>query len=199
MDNKRLVRFSVSVMVALCIAAPVMAGEPTEQIKQTTDKILAILSDPAWKPPAKKQERRALVRKTVDERFDWEEMARRALSRHWAQRTPEEKKEFVRLFSDLVDQTYMDKVEGYTGEKVLYDGDSIDKDYGSVKVKILTTTNREIPVEYRVLKKGTAWLVYDIAIEGISLISNYRSQFNSILAKSSFKDLVEKLRAKSVQ
>jgi phospholipid transport system substrate-binding protein len=93
----------------------------------------------------------------------------------------------------------MDKVEGYSGEKVVYEGDSVDKDFGVVKVKILTTTNKEIPVEYRLRNKSGTWLVYDLSVEGISLINNYRSQFNSILVKSPFKDLLERLRAKSLQ
>ena len=189
----------ISFFLAFGMAAVALAGEPTQQIKQTTDKILAVLSDPALKPTAKSEERKKLIGKAVDERFDWEEMSRRSLARHWAQRTPEEKKEFIPLFRSLLEQTYLDKVQGYSGEKVSYEGDSVDGDYGLVKVKILTTTNKEIPVEYRLLKRGNNWLVYDISIEGISLINNYRSQFNSIITNSSYKELVQKLKAKAVQ
>ncbi len=199
MDTKRLCCIVTFFFVTFGIPFLARAGEPMQQIKQTTDKILAVLSDPALKPAAKSEERKKLIGKVVDERFDWEEMSRRSLARHWAQRTPEEKKEFIPLFRSLLEQTYLDKVQGYSGEKVSYEGDSVDGEYGLVKVKILTTANKEIPVEYRLLKRGNNWLVYDISIEGISLINNYRSQFNSIITKSSYKELVQKLKAKAVQ
>jgi phospholipid transport system substrate-binding protein len=178
------------------LSAPVLAGEPTDRIKQTTDKILSIVRDPALKNPSKAQERRRSIRKAVDERFNWEEMARRALGRYWAQRTPEEKKEFVRLFSDLVERTYMAKVEGYSGEKVQYEGETIDGDYAVVKVSIITQKNRNISVDYRLQKEGNEWLVYDISIEGVSLVNNYRTQFNSIILQSSYDDLVKKMKVK---
>jgi len=174
-----------------------MAGEPMQQVKQTTDKILGIVSDPTLKGSAKSEERKRRISSAVDERFDWEEMARRSLGRHWAQRTPDEKREFIQLFRDLLERTYLEKVQGYSGEKVNYEGDTVDGDYGVVKVKILTSSAREIPVEYHLIKKGTNWLVYDFSIEGISWINNYRSQFNSILTKSSFKELVQRLKAKA--
>ena len=173
------------------------AGEPTQQIKGTTDKIISILSDPLLKRPEKATERKALVSRTVDERFDWEEMAQRSLARHWAPRSPEEKKEFVNLFRDLLERTYLDKVDDYSGEKVLYEGETIDGAYGVVKVKIVTVKSKEIPVEYRAKKKGTDWLVYDISIEGVSLVNNYRAQFNSILVKSPFSELVKRLKEKT--
>ncbi len=126
-------------------------------------------------------------------------MARRSLARHWAQRTDEEKKEFIRLFGELLEQTYLDKVEGYSGEKVQYEGETIDGDYAVVKVKIITKKNVDIPVKYRLKKKGNDWLVYDISIEGVSLVNNYRTQFNSILSGSSYGELVKRLKAKATQ
>ena len=182
--------------LVLGIAVSAWAGEPTDQIKQTTDTILSILSDPALKAPSKAEERRRRIRNAVDQRFDWEEMARRSLARHWAQRTDEEKKEFIRLFGDLLERTYMDKIEGYSGEKVQYEGETIEGDYAVVKVKIITKKNVDIPVEYRLQKKGTHWLVYDVSIEGVSLVNNYRTQFNSIITGSSYADLVKRLKAK---
>lgn len=170
-----------------------------QQIKQTTDKILSILSNPALKSPAKSEERKRQISSAVGDRFDWEEMARRALAIYWAQRTPDEKKEFVQLFRDLLERAYMDKVQGYSGEKVIYEGDSVDGDYGLVRVKILTSAQKEIPLEYRLLRRGSNWLVYDFSVEGISMINNYRSQFNSILTKSSFQELLKRLKAKTVQ
>lgn len=175
---------------------PLVAGEPTEQIKQTTDKVISIVTDPALKEPAKADERRKLVRRAVDERFDWEEMARRSLARHWARRTEEEKREFISLFSDLLERTYMDKVEDYSGEKVLYTGESVEGAYGIVEVKILTATDVEISVKYRVQRKQNGWFIYDVLIQGVSLVNNYRRQFNNIILKSSYQELVNKLNAK---
>jgi phospholipid transport system substrate-binding protein len=189
-------RWAFLTLLILGVAIPVLAGEPEQKIKQTTDKILSIVTDPALKNPSRTEERRKLIRKAVDERFDWEEMARRSLSTHWARRTPEEKKEFVHLFSDLLERTYMSKVEDYSGEKVRYEGETIDRDYAVVKIKIVTKNNKDISVDYRLKKDGNDWFVYDISIEGVSLVNNYRTQINSIIAQSSYENLVKLLEAK---
>ncbi|MGZ3493102.1 MAG: MlaC/ttg2D family ABC transporter substrate-binding protein [Thermodesulfobacteriota bacterium] len=191
-----LIRTVLSLLFILSIAVPVLAEEPTEAIKQTTDKILAIVTDPALKAPSKTAESERLIRQAVDERFDWEEMSRRSLATHWAKRTPEERKEFIPLFSDLLERTYMKKVEDYSGEKVLYEGESKEGDYASVKVKIVTKKNKDISVEYRLKKEGNKWFVYDVSIMGASLVNNYRTQFNSIISQSSYENLVKRLREK---
>ena len=196
MKSASLFRWPVLLFLVLGVALPVLAGEPENKIKETTDKIIAILTDSALKNPAKEAEKRKLIRKAVDERFDWEEMARRSLATHWAKRTDEEKKEFVRLFPDLLEKTYLSKVEDYSGEKVRYEGEGTEGDYSVVKVKIGTQKNKEIPVEYRLMKMGNDWLVYDVSIEGVSLVNNYRTQFNSIIMQSSYENLVKKLKEK---
>ena len=196
MKPNRLYRWSFLIFLILGIAMPVLAGEPEEKIKQTTDKILSIVTNPALKNPAKEEERVRLIRSAVDERFDWEEMARRSLATHWAKRTPEERKEFVHLFADLLERTYLSKVEDYSGEKVRYEGETIDGDYAVVKVKIVTKKNKDIPVQYRLKKEGNDWFVYDVSIEGVSLVNNYRTQFNSIITQSSYENLVKLLKAK---
>jgi len=185
-------------LLILGTGVPSMAGEPTEQIKQTTDKILSILADPNLKNPARAEERKQSVRRTIDGRFDWEELARRSLAQYWAQRTPDEKEEFIQLYRELLARTYLNKVQDYSGETVRYEGESIEGNYATVRVRILTSKNTEIPVDYRVMKKGSNWLVYDISIEGVSLVNNYRSQFNSILQKSTYQELVKKLKDKSL-
>ena len=191
----------IALFLFLAIGLPVYgwAGEPTEKIKQTTDKILKIVTDPSLKHPSKAQERKRSIRNAVDERFDWEEMARRALARHWDQRADQDKKEFVRLFGDLLERTYLNKVEGYSGEKVQYEGETLESEYAVVKVKIVTQKNVDIPVEYRLHKKGNDWFVYDISIEGVSLVNNYRTQFSSIITQSSYETLVKKLKEKVSQ
>jgi len=173
-----------------------MAEGPTEDVRKTTDKIIAILTDPALKEANKADEKARKIRNAVDERFDWNEMAMRTLARHWKARTQKEKEEFVDLFGKLLERTYLEKVEGYSGEKVLYVDEKVEGDYGIVAVKIVTKQGTEIQVDYRLKNKGKEWRVYDISIEGVSLVNNYRKQFNSILTRSSFKDLMEKLRAK---
>jgi phospholipid transport system substrate-binding protein len=186
----------VSLFLAFLISYQAFAGEPTEQIKQITDRIISVLTDPSLKEPARAEERRKLIRSTADERFDWEEMARRSLARHWEGRTDGEKREFTFLFSDLLERTYMDKVEGYSGEKVVYEGETVEGNFGVVKVKILTAKDTAISVEYRVRRKENGWFIYDVSIEGVSLVNNYRTQFNSIILRSSYRELVKKLEAK---
>jgi len=191
-----LIRIILSVLFVLSIAVSSWAMEPMEAIKQTTDKILAIVTNPALKLPSQTVEREKLIRQAVDERFDWEEMARRSLATHWPKRTPEERKEFVPLFSDLLERTYMKKVEDYSGEKVVYEGETKEGDYATVKVKIVTKKNKDIAVEYRLKKEGNNWLIYDVSIMGVSLVNNYRTQFNSIISQSSYENLVKRLREK---
>ena len=199
----RLIRLSRAVFALItCFIvihgamAVTVAGEATEQIRETTDRLIAVLGDPALQDPARAQEKRQLIRAIADERFDWEEAASRSLARHWVQRTDQEKREFVALFSDLLEATYMDKVDNYSGEHVHYVGENTDRNYGVVQVKIVTTTDAEIPVEYRVKRRNDDWVVYDISVEGVSMINNYRTQFNSIILKSSYEDLVKRLKAK---
>ena len=181
---------------AICVSVPAMAGEPTEMIRKTTDKIIAIVTDPALQGPEKAADRKRLIRLAVDERFDWKEMSRRTLARHWRKRTEQEKKEFVDLYGKLLEQTYLDRVDGYSGVKVSYEGEKVDGRYGVVKVKILTEQETAILTEYRLKRQGNNWFVYDISIEGVSLINNYLTQFNSIIARSSYKDLIKKLKVK---
>jgi phospholipid transport system substrate-binding protein len=196
MKTSCLLKSMVVFFLVLGVNALCLAGEPTEKIRQTTDKILSIVTDLSLKDPSKAKEREKLIRRAVDERFDWEEMARRSLATHWAKRTAEERKEFVRLFADLLERTYMRKVEDYSGEKVLYEGETKDGDYVKVKVKIVTKKNKDIPVEYRLKKEGNDWFIYDVSIEGVSLVNNYRTQFNNIIVQSSYENLVKKLRDK---
>ena len=178
------------------LAAPAQAGEPTEQMKLTIDKIIDIINDPALKDPAKDEERRTRMRRVANERFDWREMARRSLAKHWQKRTDEEKREFVPLFTDLLEQAYMNRIENYSGDKVSYDDEKIKGKYSLVKVRIYTSKQTEIPVVYRLRKKGSQWLIYDLSIEGVSLVSNYRKQFDSVILSSSYGVLVEKLKEK---
>jgi phospholipid transport system substrate-binding protein len=168
-----------------------LAAGPMEEIKQTTDKILSVVTHPALRAPSEASEQEKLIRQAVDERFDWEGMARRVLATHWAKMT------FVGLFADLLERTYMKKAGDYSEEKVLYERETKEGDYATVKVKIVTQKNKDIPVEYHLKKKDSGWFIYDASIEGVSLINNYRTQFNSIVQQSSYENLVKKLREKA--
>ena len=196
MRSTYFTRSMFSLFLGMAIAVPVLAASPMDEIKQTTNKILSIVTNPAFKAPSKSEEREKLVRQAVDERFDWEEMARRSLAIHWAKRTPEERKQFVHLFADLVERTYLKKVEDYSGEKVLYEGEIKEDDYATVRVKIVTKRGEDIPVEYRLKQERDGWFVYDVSIEGVSLVNNYRIQFHSIISQSSYENLVKRLREK---
>jgi phospholipid transport system substrate-binding protein len=174
----------------------VYAGDPTNLMKQTIDKVIDILKNKELKKAEKTNERRVAIRKVVGERFDFEEMAKRSLALHWKKRTPEERKEFVPLFSDLLERSYIKKIEGYTDEKFLYTDEKIDVDYAVVNTRIITKRNVEIPIEYRLLNKNGKWEVYDVVIEGVSLVNNYRNQFNTIIRRNSYEELVKRMKNK---
>ncbi len=181
------------------------AGEPTVQVKQTVDAVMDILKNKDLKRPEKAAERKAKIRKVVDERFDFEEMSQRALALHWKKRTPEERKEFVALFSDLLESTYIKKVEKYESEKgigsekVIYGEEKVDGPYAVVKTIIVTSKEVQIPMDYRLLKEGAKWEVYDVVIEGVSLVNNYRNQFNNIIRTSSYQELLKRLKNKTLK
>ena len=178
------------------LATPAQAGAPLDQLKAQIDRVIKVLDDPELKKDARSSARRAAVRKVADDIFDFQETAKRSLARHWQPRTPAEKDEFVRLFADLLERSYISKIELYGGEKIMFLGDSVESDQATVRTKIITKGGAEVPVEYRMLKKGDRWLVYDVIIEGVSLVANYRTQFNKIIQTSSYADLVKKMKVK---
>lgn len=193
---KNFYRFLIIFFIILMNCAVSQAGEPTEILKTTTDQIIAILVDPELKGADQAQEKQRRIRKTVDEVFDWEEMSRRTLARHWAKRTDPEKKEFIDLYGKHLERTYRDRIGDYSGEKVLFQDEVIDGNYAGVKAKVLRNDRREIEVLYRLKKKDGKWHVYDISIEGVSLINNFRKQFDSIILRSGYGKLIEMLKIK---
>jgi phospholipid transport system substrate-binding protein len=177
-------------------AADAVAGPPTDQVRGSIDRVLQILSDPELKKEAKTGERRAAIRTVANEIFDFTEISQRSLARHWAPRSPAEREEFVRLFGDLLEHSYITKIEAYSGEKIQYTGEVTDGDQAVVKTRIVTKQGVDIPVDYRMFVKGARWRAYDVNIEGVSLVANYRSQFNTVIQRSGYPDLVGKLKAK---
>jgi phospholipid transport system substrate-binding protein len=184
----------LALVVAPGLAAPVQAGPPTDQLRGQIDRVLKLLEDPGLKKdePA----RRAAVRKVADDIFDFPETAKRSLARHWQPRSPAERDEFTKLFADLLERSYISKIELYGGEKIAYVNDAIEGDQAVVRTQIITKNGTQVPVDYRMLKKGERWLVYDVVIEGVSLVANYRTQFNKIIQTSSYTELVKKMKVK---
>jgi len=186
-------RFAMAMLVVTCLLVdPAWAGSPTDQAREYTDQVLKVLGDRGLTP----QDRRAAVRKLALEVFDVGETAKRALGRHWRGRTPAEREEFTAIFAEILEGTYVSKIDRYGGEQIVYTAETIDGDYASVKARILRKGGAEVPVEARMLRRGDRWQIYDIVIENISLVSNYRSQFNQIIRSSSFADLVRRLKEK---
>lgn len=187
-DMKHRVVVAAVVVVVAAVARLAAAGEPTDALKTRVDRVLQLLDEPG--------DRRADIRKLADEVFDWEEMSRRALGPHWKARTPEERREFAALFADLLERSYLGRVESGRGGKVLYTGESVTGDEATVRTRIVTSQRTEVPLDYRMHRRNGRWQVYDVNIEGISLVNNYRSQFNSVIQSSSYAALVERLRSK---
>lgn len=197
---KVLGAFVVAAALVVCGGAgDAYGGAPTTQVKMTIDRVLETLRDSELNQPSKSAERRKALRQIVGERFDFEEMSRRALALHWRNRTPQERKEFVSLFSDLLERSYVNKVESYTDEKVLYTEETVDGEYAVVKTKIVTKRNVEVPIDYRLLARNGVWKVYDVVIEGVSLVNNYRNQFNRIIRSESYGELVKRLKDKQAE
>jgi len=183
---------------ALLVAslAPVWAGEPTDQLKDSVDRVVQILEDPSLKAEGREPERRAAIRQVANTIFDFPETARRALGRHWLNLSEAARAEFVPLFADLLERSYIGRIEQYSGEKIKYVGDTTDGSAATVKTRLVTKTGEEVPVDYRMLLNGDRWRVYDIAVGGVSLVGNYRTQFNQIIQAASYDDLLKKLRAR---
>ncbi len=172
------------------------ASVAQEQLKSGIDTILAVLQDNGLKGEANTGKRRQVLRQAVNERFDFQKMSQLSLGRHWKSLSKEQKSEFSQLFSRFLESTYIAKIEAYTNEKVVYVKERVKKKKAQINTKIITDTV-EIPIDYRMYMKGSSqWMVYDMVIEGVSLVANYRSQFGQILDKDSFDVLVEKLESK---
>jgi phospholipid transport system substrate-binding protein len=192
---RSLLGIGLALTLALGPAAPAAwAGAPMEQLKAQVDRVLKLVDDPALRD--KPKDRRVAVRKIADDIFDFGETAKRSLGRHWAARTQAERDEFVKLFGDLLERSYISKIELYGGEKIQYVSDKIEGEHATVLSKLLTKTGTDVPIEYRMLRKGDRWLVYDVIIEGVSLVSNYRTQFNKIIQTSSYAELVKKMKSR---
>ena len=182
---------TIAAALLLLAGAPAWAG-PTDQLREYTDQVIKVLDDPSMA----RQDRRAAVRKIAHEAFDVAETAQRVLARHWQARTQAEREEFTQLFADLLERTYIARMDEYGGERIRYVSESIDGKLASVRARITTRNGTEVAVESRMNLRGDRWLIYDILIENVSLVANYRSQFDRIVRSSSYEELVRRLKTK---
>lgn len=194
----------IGTMILSC--PPTWAGVPTDQLKETLDQVIKVLTDTTLQAPEQKTERDKMLRSLVKGRLDELELARRALGPRWEERSNGEKEQFTAAFTDLLESTYLDKIDTYlkqskefSSDNIRYLGEKVGTRFAVVQTKVRINGNTEFPVYYQLKNQNGSWLVCDIAIEGISIVKNYRVQFDEILARSSFTDLLAQLEAKKQQ
>ena len=190
---------ALAAWLLLASANPASMATPTEVIRVAVEQVAQVAEDADLGRPAAAERRRIEIRRIAENLFDFQEMARRSLARHWTDRTAEQRDEFVRLFADLLERVYFGKLENYSAERMVYVGETVDGDYATVRSKILTGRKGELPIEYRLHLVSSRWAVYDVLIDGMSFVSTYRAQFNRVIQTSSYDDLVQKLRTKELE
>jgi phospholipid transport system substrate-binding protein len=171
---------------------------PVDLVKSSVSQVLAAVQSQAA-GGSESARHRAEIRRVADGLFDFNEMARLTLSRHWSAQSPGDQDEFVRLFTALLERCYLSTIENYAGERITFLGESIDGSYAQVRSRITTNRRTEISIDYRLIDRGDRWEVYDVVLDNVSLVSNYRSQFNSIIRTSSFGELLTRLRNKQIE
>jgi phospholipid transport system substrate-binding protein len=187
----------LSLSLLMFFAKPVMsmAGAPTDQIKATVDKAIVLLKE-SRHIPAATTDRRDQLKQILFTRFDFSEMARRALGAHWRRRTASEQEEFVQLFTELLERQYAGIIESYTDEKIVYVGERMDGAFAEVNSKVFTARGQEFSINYKAQLVGQDWKVYDVIAEDISMVNNFRSQFSRVISSSSYEELVRRLKEK---
>ena len=173
------------------------AESPTDVVRTTINEVIRILNDDSLKAPAKLLPRRRMLEQVIAQRFDYAEMSKRALAANWTPLTNEQRDEFVDLFKSFLSDRYASKIEGYSGEQVEYLTERLEGQYAEVRTK-LVSSKVQIPMDYRLINKGGRWYAYDIIVDGVSLVKNYRSQFTSIIRSYSYDELVHRLRNRTV-
>ena len=192
---KNTITISAFLLISFFESSFSHASEITDGVKKTIDSIIEVVSKEEFKSDDKKTERQELIRKIVEKKFSYPEMSRRSLAKHWKERTPEEKNEFTSLFGKLLESSYARKIEGFTDEKIIYVDEKVKGNVALVKT-IIQKSNDEIPVDYKLTRVDNEWKIYDFIVEGVSMIKNYRTQFRKIIRKTSYQELVKKLKAK---
>ena len=193
--RRTLMTLTAALLLGLT-ASVAAALTPTETVKSRVDEALQSLSKTANPTAEASERRRTDIRRAADTLFDFPDMSRRALGRHWTDRTPAEREDFTRLFTDLIARTYIGKIDRYAGESIAYVGERVDGDEASVRSQVVTAKGSQIPVEYRLHRANDGWSAYDVLIENVSLVGTYRSQFDRIIKAESFANLLRRLREK---
>ena len=191
---------NLAVALALIIfnpAATVQAGEPLDLVKSAAEGVIALLKDPQLRSADKRKERVERLKAIINPLFDYEEMARRTLAVHWRRRTAAEQHEFVKLFRSFLEKMYSDRVNLYEGERVVFGGETFDQEYAEVESKLISVKNDESRMLYRLKRIDGKWKIYDAVIADVSIVNNYRSQFDRVISKSSFEELKRILREKA--
>ena len=191
----RVVGIAAVLLGTVAAVSAAVAGPVTDQVKSRIDGVLKVLEDPAMK--SQTAERRQALRAISNEIFDWQEMAKRSLGRHWNAATPDQRDEFVKLFTNLIEGAYLGKIESYSGEKIEYVGEALTGETATVRTKLHTKSGTDIPIDYRLQQQSSKWMIYDVSVENISLVNNYRSQFDKVLANSPFPELLKRLQKTS--
>jgi phospholipid transport system substrate-binding protein len=192
-----------AVIAALVLALSLLsvpaawAGPPTDQLRDGIERIFKILGDPDLRGDEKASQRKTAVTKIAGEIFDFSEMSKRTLGRHWDERTPAERQDFARLFTELIQRSYFSKIDEHGSEKTSFRSETIDGDHASVRTILLLARGSQMPLDYSMHNVNNRWRVYDISIDGISLVANYRAQFNRIIRTASYADLVTKLTSQT--
>lgn len=194
--NRWLVAWALA-LISHMDGALALAGEPLEIVKSAGERVIAVLKDPKLKAPDRKKERVERLKEIINPIFDYDEMARRTLGAHWRRRTPAEQQEFLKLFRAFLETVYSEKVDLYEGERAVFGRETIDQGYAEVESKVTNSKGEESPVLYRLKRTDGKWKVYDAVVENISIVNNYRSQFDRVLNKSSFEELKKLLREKA--
>ncbi len=184
-------------LVGFIYATAANAGVPTDQVRSTVDQVITILQDSSLKAESKQKERRDQLRQIIFARFDFAEMARRSLGPEWRRRTPAEQQDFVNLFTDLLQESYIGTIESYNGDKVIYSREVQDQSNAEVQTTLTTKREDSYSINYRLHLVGKDWKVYDVVIENISVVNNYRSQFSRVLNRSSYEELVRTMKEKA--
>lgn len=187
----------ILLMTPIAEALGQSAESPTAVVRATLTEVFRILDDPKLKDPDKLMPRRRLLEQVIGERFDYAEMSKRALAANWTPLTNDQRAEFVDLFKAFLSDRYAGKIEGYSGERTEYLSERLEGSYAEVRTR-LVSSKTEIPMDYRLMSKAGRWYAYDIIADGVSLVKNYRSQFDQIIRSDSYGELVKRLRNRTV-
>jgi phospholipid transport system substrate-binding protein len=193
-SNLRMI-WALLLVSALSAVPDAWAGAPTDQLRDGVDRVFTILLDPELKGGKNATRRWAEIAHTFEEIFDFGETAKRSLGQHWDTRTPAEREEFVRLFTALIQRSYVTRIDRYSGEKMILRGETVDGDQAVVRTALMLGDGGQVALDYKMHQTSDRWQVYDISVEGVSLVANYRAQFNKVIRSESYQALVTRLKA----